>query len=194
MYVFSSDGTVYKVSLRAGGKEGQVSCVSPLPCGSLMEARVVKYDSAKLLVTGGESMDHNWEARTWSLDLGSGSWSQGPSLTTGRCRHTSFQLGNQLYVCGGRGEGGNWLSSIEALGLTDAHPRWTPLTEQPPETVNIEFPALSHVNIVKSHVSVLHITGIHLQHVLYLCIKSLFVLKCVYKVKKHCHCLNLILK
>ncbi len=153
---------MYKVRLSARGKEGKVSDVSPMPCGRLRFAKVVTYDSSKLLVTGGESQDHYREARTWRLDFrASRSWSQCPTLTTTRCRHTTFQLANQLYFYGGLGEG-RWLSIIEALSLTDTQPRWTRLREKPPEMVNIEFPALSHVNILNSHLSALNTTGIHL--------------------------------
>ncbi len=69
VYVVSSDdGPVYKLHLSVGGKECQVSEVSPLPCGRLTAARVVRYED-KLLLTDGSSRCHDREARTWSLDL-----------------------------------------------------------------------------------------------------------------------------
>ncbi len=64
MYVVSGDagGTVYKVSLSAGGKDGQVSEFSYLQSRMLNYARVMKCNSDKQLVKGGQSRDHDREA------------------------------------------------------------------------------------------------------------------------------------
>ncbi len=146
MYVVSGDddGAVYKLRLSVGGKECQVSEVSFLPCGRLKKASVERYED-KLLLTSGSSEDQKVKAQTWSLDLVSSSWTQGPTLTTGRCHHTSFQLANHLYVCGGQGKGNTRLSIVEARSLTGTQPPWTPITEEPPETVNIESLHCKHL-------------------------------------------------
>ncbi len=79
MYVVSGDdddGAENKLRQSGGSKECQVSEVSLLPFGTLSRASIVRYED-KLLLAGGSSEDQEWEARTWSLDLVSGSWTKG---------------------------------------------------------------------------------------------------------------------
>ncbi len=124
IYLIGGDGShrVMRLSVTDEGKLASLPDAADLPCKQLYYASVVEDASSGMLyVTGGVALMENGSEhrdRVWMLNtkLHQPVWVEGPKLQTPRVDHCSFQLKDQLFVCGGW-DGNNRFSSIETISI-----------------------------------------------------------------------------
>ncbi len=98
---------VMRLSVTDEDKLVSLPDAAALPCKQLYDASVVEDASSGMLyVTGGRATMKDGSVRNnnvWMLDkkLHLPDWVEGPRLNTPRDGHCSFQLKDQLFVCGG---------------------------------------------------------------------------------------------
>lgn len=123
IYVIGGSGSqrVFRLSLNDDSDLASLPEVACLPCRSLEDASVVE-DASVIIVNGGNAEMEDGSLhrdRVWMLDTKENKpvWLEGPRLNIPRRLHCSLRLGNKLFVCAGRGENGNEMSSIETISF-----------------------------------------------------------------------------
>ncbi len=119
---------VQRLSLSASGAISRIQDGPQLPLKSLSVSSLVLDKETRITSTGGLAQMLNGMYRNnlvYHLDTANLNprWTHGPKLQTGRRFHTSFCLGNTLFVGMGFDES-RYLSSLEMLDTTQTSPVW----------------------------------------------------------------------